>query len=812
MKASIYISILLILFLTPIGALMAEGPDIAGKGKVEGKLVEKESDTPVEYANIVIFNSTDSSLVTGGITGPGGTFELADVPYGDYYMEIRFIGYDDATVNKLILDQENKSLDLGTIEISLSSLELEGAVISAEKMAVEYKLDRKVVNVSQDIAATGASAVEVLEKVPSVRVDIDGNVLLRGSSSYTVFINGKPSVLSGSDALQNIPANTIDQIEIITNPSAKYDPDGTSGIINIKLKKSALEGISGMINATAGTGEKYGSDLYINYRKNEFNIFGGIEWNDRKFSGQGNEFRETFYNDTLDIREANTKGAFLRNGLVFKGGLDYDISEKSTISLGGEIGNAGFGMDRYRNVYDYSNPISEERYFIDDNTMRWERKYYSLNANYIQNFNGEGHTLSFLAFFSNSDGKQEQDKKEYDTDENWNLIDNDPYLTRSFEAGPSKQFRFQTDYTRGIGTNGKMETGYQFRLNGEEEDYWLENYDYDKQEWVIDDNYSKSSTFDRQIHALYGMYNNSFNGFEYQLGLRGEYTYRNIVVTNTGESSLVDRFDYFPSIHLSKKLKEKNQFSASYSRRINRPRGWFLEPFETYVDENTRRVGNPELLPEYTGSFELGYLRSLNGGNISFDAYYRKTDNKITSVQYVDPETGILYMGRENLNNDQAVGIESSFMYDITKWFNLNLSGTFYHYSVEDLTGAEGEIRTSNNWDTRVVASFKLPTNTRIQLNAAYLSPTVTAQGERESSWYSDLSIRQDFLSKKLSATFKVSDIFGTRSREYSSRGENLYIYGYRKRESQVMTLTLGYKINNYKKRAEVRGDVMDGM
>jgi len=217
MKLHTYISVLLFLIIIPVTSTLAEGTSPPGKGKIEGKLIEKESDLPVEFANIVIFSSIDSSLVTGGITGPGGVFELEDVPYGDYYMEIRFIGYKDATVSDLKINQENKSVDLGTIKLSLSAVELEGAMITADKMAIEYKLDRKVVNVSQDISATGASAVEVLEKVPSVRVDIEGNVLLRGSSSYTVLINGKPSVLTGSEALQNIPANTIDQIEIITN-------------------------------------------------------------------------------------------------------------------------------------------------------------------------------------------------------------------------------------------------------------------------------------------------------------------------------------------------------------------------------------------------------------------------------------------------------------------------------------------------------------------------------------------------------------------------------------------------------------------
>lgn len=317
------------------------------------------------------------------------------------------------------------------------------------------------------------------------------------------------------------------------------------------------------------------------------------------------------------------------------------------------------------------------------------------------------------------------------------------------------------------------------------------------------------TTFNRNIHAIYSIFRHEFQGFEYQIGLRGEYTYREIEILNTNERSLVDRFDYFPSIHVSRRVNDMNQFMASYSRRIDRPRGYYLEPFVTYVDDNTRRIGNPDLLPEYTDSYEIGYLRTLPAGNFNIETYYRNTKNNITRIQYYDAAEGYLVNTFQNLNDDQAIGVESSFLYDVTKWFNVNLSGTYYYYQIEDLTGDTKDVRTSNNWDGRLVTSFNLPTQTRFQINAAYDSPTVTAQGESEGSYYMDFTAKQEFLKKSLSITLKISDILASRKSESYNYGQGFYTYRYQERESRVVSLTLSYRLNNYKEKPE--SGSMDG-
>ncbi len=795
------------------GVLIAGEEIPAPDGRLFGVVMDSSSRLPVEFANIALYNSLDSSLVTGGITDAAGSFELKHLPDGDYYLMVQFIGYEQMTIPGIRIAPKERRINLGTIMMGTTAFQLQEAEVVATKSYTEYKLDRKVINVDQDISNTGASAAQVLEKSPAVRVDIEGNVSLRGSTNFIVFIDGKPSVLDGQEALQQIPANTIENIEIITNPSVKYDPDGTSGIININLKKNKLKGFSGIIDLTAGTGDKYAGDLYLNYKTGRFNFYGGIDWNDRKFRGNSFATRESYNGDTTDFREAANELIMSRNGLNFKGGIDYYLADKTTVSVGGEYGNGGFGFANLRDVHDYTPMKNYERYFIDDNTIEWDRYFYSLNAGLVQQFRQEGHEMRFFAFYSKRDGSQNQDKQETDTDENYVPLEQDPDLIRSTEEGPTDNIRIELDYAKPVFENGKFEAGYHYRLDYDDESSYLEYYDYQASDWARDEEFTKSSVFDRSIHAVFGIFSHEVVGFQYQLGLRGEYTYRSIDVTspdNPPQSSVLDRFDYFPSVHVSKSLNEVNQLMASYSRRIERPRGHYLEPFVMYIDENTRRVGNPDLLPEYTDSYELGYLRAFNAGSFNIEAYYRNTRDKMTRVTYYDTASQYFINTFYNVNKEKALGLESSFIYDITKWFNLNLSTTFYNYRLDDLTGENAEYRSSNNWDARLIAAFKLPTNTAFQVNFTYNGPSITAQGRAESVYYTDLTLRQEFFKRGLGITLKLSDVFATNTSETWTSGPNFQAYEYRERESRVFMVTLSYRINNFKKTAAYQSSNVD--
>jgi len=281
--------ILLLLILSAVGTVFSQVPpavnaggmsNLTKNGKIKGKIIDAESKTPMEYANVAIYNKRDSKLVSGGIADGAGVFEISELPFGAYYVEANFIGFEKTTIDNIKIIPNSTTVDMGTIELAASSKEIGTVDVVAERNRIEYKIDKKVINVSQDINAAGGTAVTVLENTPSVEVDIDGNVSLRGSSSFTVLIDGRPSILSGSDALKQIPSSAIENIEIITNPSVKYDPDGMAGIINIVMKKNILAGFNGILNVNAGTGKKYGTDLTLNYKTKKYNLFFGANWNE----------------------------------------------------------------------------------------------------------------------------------------------------------------------------------------------------------------------------------------------------------------------------------------------------------------------------------------------------------------------------------------------------------------------------------------------------------------------------------------------------------------------------------------------------
>jgi len=347
-------------------------------GVITGEVYDASLNEPMEYVNLVLFSMRDSSMVAGTVTVPGGKFEMKEVQFGMFYMVTNFMGYERDTIRDIRITPRAQTLDLGRITLTSTLTNLEGVEVVAEKQHVEYRIDKKVVNVSQDISASGGSAIEVLENTPAVQVDIEGNVSLRGSSNFTVLIDGRPSVLQGSDALQQIPASTIEQIEIITNPSAKYDPDGIAGIINVVTKKQKEPGWNGVLNASAGTGSKYTTDLLINYKAGDFNIFGGFDYNNRKYSGEGYTQNETYLGDSPFYRISETEREMKRDGYSLKGGFDWYMTDKSILTLSGRYGNYGFGRGGNTKLKTYSDPGTDDGYMLTETSSEREGKYYNV--------------------------------------------------------------------------------------------------------------------------------------------------------------------------------------------------------------------------------------------------------------------------------------------------------------------------------------------------------------------------------------------------------------------------------------------------
>lgn len=785
----------------------SRGMDEPAQGVIEGVVLEEGGNRPVEYANVAVYSKSDSSLVTGGITNSQGVFKLTGVPYGQFFVTVHFIGYEKFTVPNVSIGPDRRRVDLKTINLRPSFVQLQDVEVTTERNTIEYQLDKKVINVNQNLVSAGATAVEALENAPSIRVDLEGNVTLRGSSNFTVLINGRPSVLDGSDALQQIPASAIENIEIITNPSAKHDPDGVSGIINVIMKKDVNQGLNGIVNASAGMNDKYETDILLNYKKGKFGFTGGFSWNRRDFHHEGFERRETRHTGLTELYERDQEGFFQRKGTQFKAGIEYSLTPSQTLSLSGDFGSFAFGRFSDQKTHRFSDPASENRYDVTRNTSKRNEDFYNINLNYHNRLDELGQELTGLIYYSKEDGADISLRDEYLANENWEVIDPDPLKYRTSEGGVGDEFRFEVDYVKPFTKISKLEAGLQYRYDHGPEDFLYERYNPETQTFEPVDDYSNASGFLRNIYSGYLTFSHELAKFQMQGGLRGEYTDRTVSVVNDGKDYRIDRVDFFPTLHITRKLNETNQVQASYSRRINRPRGWFLEPFVTVVDENTVNKGNPGLEPEYVNSFELNYQKNFKTSFVSAEIYYRRTNNvfsRITSVY--DSANNVIMNTMANLNRDQSLGLELMTNADPFPWLNINGSVTFYRYKLQGQVTEQDVDRESSNYDVRLTSALKISPTTRLQLMGFYNSPTVTAQGERGGFYFVNAGLRQDFFHNKLAATLQIRDIFGTMGNDFSATAGNIFTYSKFKREPRVVTLSLSFKINNYRSNERNRG------
>ncbi len=767
-------------------------------GKIVGRIIDFDTEQPMEYANIAIYNKVDSTLISGGITDPKGEFEIEGVSYGEYYLEANFIGFTKSQIVDITLNRKNPLYDAGRIKLNVASLRIGNIDVVADKSAIEYKLDKKVVNVSQVINAAGGTAVDVLENTPSVQVDIEGNVSLRGSSNFTVLIDGRPSVLSGTDALRQIPASALENIEIITNPSAKYEPDGMAGIINLVMKKNSLGGVSGIINTSIGTGDKYRSDITLNFRTKKYNFFVGADWRDETNYGSMLSKRESYINDTTDYLNMDGERNFIRGGYNFKSGIDLFLTGKTTLSISGEIGKSKNNRGGGGSTHSFTLPQSEDIYSVNEEISDRENNFYSGNINLQHNFKTKGHKIEAMAFYSDQKGSDTEEEIEFLS--NSQYIKTTEYLDRVFttENEKEKEFRFKADYTLPLNENSKFEAGLQSRMDKEYEDILFKDFDQASNSWVTNDNYSSSTDFKRDVHAVYSTYSNKIENLSYMGGLRGEYTNRSIGNSNATETANLKRFDLFPTLHLSYKIRETNELMASYSRRINRPRGRDLDPAPNYMNRFSIRTGNPNLKPEYTNSYEIGFMKRFGKSYLSLEAFRRITDNKINRIETLGDD-GIFYQTSDNFNKDYSTGLELMGNINFTKWLMVNASITSFNYRITGELNGESINQESTNWSGRMNTTFKFSSNSRMQIMGFYRGKSVSVQGEQKAMFFSNVSYKQDFMKKKLTATLSVRDPLGTGKFERESFGNDFKSFFRWKREPRVVMLTLSYKLNNFK-------------
>ncbi|MBN1789254.1 MAG: TonB-dependent receptor [Bacteroidales bacterium] len=795
----------------------AEAPsEIPGPGSIRGIIHDSTTQGNIEYATVGLYRMADSTLVNGVVTGPDGAFIFRDVLPGTYYVDANFIGYEQKRISTLVIASQRTALDLGVVVMHPDITQIGEVHVVAQSQRVEYKIDKKVVNVAQDISSAGGSLVNVLENTPSVEVDVEGNVSLRGSSNFQLLIDGKPSIIGGSEGLQQIPASAVQSIEIITSPSAKYDPDGAAGIINVVMKKQRNNGVGGIINASVGTKNKYSTDFLLNFKHQKLNYFIGGEYADQHNYNTGENERRTYLGDTTTTIRATNEGEFSRKSLNLKMGFDYALSDKSVLSLSGAIGNREFRRDFNSLGSWFTAPASKDSFFLEESNSRDKDAYYNLNLDYQKRYDDKGHELQASVYYANSGEEEAEEDIVRKTDGSFHLVGTEPKRTRARTETPEQELRIELDYTRPV-SFGKIEAGLQSRLDKDRGTYIYEDY-LSGSEWLQDDSISNTLEYRDLLESGYLIVSGPLGKFEYQTGIRAEYDNRTLEQKTSSQSFTYEKFHFFPSFYLTRKLSEAHQLQFTYSRRIQRPNERNLNPFIEFRGADNVFFGNPALRPEFTNAFELNYQYTFKKGFISLETYYRGTYDKITQLNGYDTIAGrpVFTFTTINASKDYSLGMELMTNLELTKWWQLNLTGNLFHYQLNGMVDNREVTSRSMTWRTNFNSSFKLKWDTRLQISGFYNGPSRTLQGSREGFFVANVALRKEMLKKKLTLSLNARDILSTGVFSFTSEGNDFYTHNTGRRESPVVMLNLTFRINNYRQaanRSDGNGDSdMNGM
>lgn len=792
--------LLIILFSANIQLISQQNTDKPNI-KISGTVIDLNSSTPLEFANIVLFSAKDSTQVSGTVTDKKGLFELPNIQIGNYFIRISFIGYDNYTAN---INPVN-NIDLGKIYLAHESIGISDVVVSGERAAISYEIDKKVINVGENFSASSGTAVDILENIPSVTVDIEGNVSLRGSSNFKVLIDGRPTVLEPADALQQIPASSIENIEIMTNPSAKYDPEGTSGIINVILKKSKNQGISGVLELNGGLKDKYGGEAITDFKGESIHANIALNYNKRNFGGIQSE--RSWTNDGLKTSFYNSEGSSSRGmeNYGLRGSITFNLGEQKTLLLGSRYGTRSNFGNSYLDYTEWNSLSTSQLSLVNNSQDKRSGNNFTLFANYTHPFKSKGHKITAEINFNSSSSNEESVNR---------LLDLNKIIAGqiSTEEGPGKELEANLDYILPLGDNSRFEAGFQSELEFDNEKTGISNYNVSASQFVRDPLYDKDISYDKQEIALYTMYSDKIEKFGYQIGFRAEHTGRNIELNSLNKNFTINKWDYFPSAHISYEISPGHQMMTSYTKRINRPRGWELEPFETWMNAYNVRIGNPALLPEYIDSYEFGYQTLIGKSVLSAEAYYRITNNRIERIQSVYSDK-VTLQSVENIGKDYALGSEFFLNFDPVSGWNVNLMANLYHYRIEGFLYGDNFSRKSFNWNIRFNNTIKLSQLTQIQFNTNYNSPSVSAQGKREGFIYTNIAVKHEILHNMLTATLQVRDLFGSAKHESINQSSDFYSYRHSQIESPVVMLNLRFNFNNYKSnQRESRDDDMPGV
>ncbi len=731
---------------------------------ITGTLTDQDASSPLEFATVTLLSPQDSGLLKGVVTDLDGRFSI-DTKVGTYLVKAEFVGYQAQYFNNLTLT-EGQTLELGKIALAAEAQVMEAIEIRAEKSTMQMALDKKIFNVGKDLASTSGSAAEVLDNIPSVQVGVEGEVSLRGSSGVRILIDGKPSSLlgvGGTDGLRSLPANLIDRIEVITNPSSRYEAEGMSGIINIILKKDRRQGFNGSFDLTGGLPESAGVSFNLNYRKDKLNFFTNYGYNHRQRPTIRNLYQE-FYREDGTTSFVDQTGDRVRGGQShnFRFGADYFANEKNTITTSFALrrsnnnNTSDFIYRNYENDFPGNltgiSTCSEDSQEIEPNL--------EFSINHKKTYERDGHEWSNSIQYRSSVEDQFSQFEELFFDGDLNQVDRDNLLQRAANKEGEGSLLFRSDYTYPFADDGKFEMGYFGSLRRIDNDYLVEQFADDT--WNVLTNLSNDFNYDENIQALYANVGNKKGRVSYQIELRAEYSSVLTELLQTSEVNDRNYINLFPSAFFTYDLSASNSIQLSYSRRLRRPRFRDLNPFFTFSDSRNIFRGNPNLDPEFTHSFEASHIKYWDKASISSSVYYRRSTGVIERIQSLFQENGELITVRqpENLATSDAYGFEFIYTVDPTEWWRINGSANFYREIVDGTNFREDLYQDAVTWFTRINSRFTIKKALDLQLRANYRAPRNTTQGRSLSLTTIDFALSKDVFKGKGTFTVGVRDIF----------------------------------------------------
>lgn len=794
--------IIVFFLLLNVGVFLGQQPNQSkrgGAGEITGNIIDSETKDPIEYASIALYKIQDSSLVTGQITDGKGEFYLKELPFGKYYLKISFIGYATVIKENIAINPSKKHIDFNNVVLSPDQEVLGDVEIVVDRPLVKYEIDKKVVNVEDMNTVASATAIEVLENIPSITVDMDGNVSLRGSVGFTLLIDNKPSPLDASEALQLIPASNIKDIEIITNPSAKYNAEGTSGIINVILKKNKLEGISTLINLNGATFNNYGGDFLVSVNKNKLKLNVGGNYRNRNRYRDITQERIITYDE--NVSKVNSEGLhrFFSTNYGLNAALEWSPNRKSSFSLGMNGNQRQFNAAANYDFLEYTNGILDNEYTNKERTLR---QFFglTLSGGYEYLFAGnKEHRLNITAVYNLHDGDEDALTESFD--ESGVRVEGN----QSTEVGPSEMYRVNIDYEKPLKGKSKFKLGARADFGDNKDDQDSYELNASTGEYVKLPLLSTDVDYLQNVYAGYAIYSGEYKSkLGYQVGLRSEYTDRNIYMETLNSNTDIERLDLFPSAHFSYQLNKKDQLKANFSRRIQRPRSWNLEPFISWEDPYTVRQGNPNLLPEYIQSYELGWIKNLKKGSFSSELYYRNTINTIERVQEAY-DTNVIIKRPVNAGESNSIGLELSYRKRFTNWWGVDLGVNSFYYEISGYLSDEYFERESYSYNIRFANTFNLKKNWKVQAITRYTSAIATAQGRTNGFYTLDLAVKKDFWRNRMSGAFQFRNALNSMRRETWVETSALTTYRLAEPRWPEIALSLAFRLNNYSQKDKIK-------